>query len=1397
MEIDIVSGVCSHACTGQQEIDLRNEKMLKYKQVTSKEVKGMSRKHWITGLALALCLLVGRAAVADDIEFNFEIPTIPFPPEISDVSNSAAVTGATSFTVTASVVGQDQKKGFCDVIPKSECTTSDWYQAPDPDVDPNPPQIQKVKVYYYINDGVTSASSADMTYDSGLAKYKADVSLSGANEGDTVTYYIVAIDTRGNVAAQVPDKNQRPCPSSSSWDDTLSTPSTASCSYATSYTQCNEYQASTPSPCSTSYTMNDKDGDVCGEPNSSGDQSPISGPGADKVDMLGVSAGADSSYICTKIGLGDPPPDPNDSAPIEGYLMIFFNPDEPDLNPADTHIENAYAITYAPEAVGSDPTLVKVLWSGDCVTNPNTSNPLDCKLISAVGASEDLKIEYNQGSLRFMTKKSGTGNPYNVSYNLIGGSTSSSILVGLTGEINLSGGTAFWITDLTPGFAFYHTNKTVTVEPPGEPSAPIVTSTQCEGGTSVCTKSASQPSSNTCTINFSASLDASFTDEYRIYRNTVNNSTTATQVGTVPDVDGTSSYSYPDSHSTLDGTKYYYFLTSYNSAAAKETTMANASKANCTVEDWVPPSPPSITNAATPAGNSKKCEIDWSVGGDDPSLSQFYLSRDGTPINYENPLNAGEGLTEYSFPDPATLELGTSYSYTVTAIDLGENTAESSSSTCVPEDLDAPSQISSVIASNISGKLGVSLEWQASSESDLAGYNIYYCPQTNPLVDCRAEGEFTAMNSSLSPSTNYSKDSTTAPEIISGEGDYCFYVEACDDCDAQGTCSSNGGSPNCSGFPSGGADSTLYVKCLTLTEIPDTAPPAWPSWVTEDPGNEIYPCYAPPEGNKIELSWNKVCYYADGTEFTDGTNPNCATPTPEQVVGYKVIHGASGAIPSAASAGASDIAGSTSVGSPTSIDHTNLVNGTQYCYNVYAVDAGANFSTDGPGGTKVEVCCTPDDTVAPSKPTMDTIAYTSISCSPTWNSVSDKDTLTYSVYRCDGGSTECTSSGDFTSVSTGITNPLSYPDYDVTTDETYTYCVTAVDAKPNESAVYETGSTTNCGICTPSDRPNPPTDAGAAVQASETGAKVYWTNSVDDDSSGGYNVYRCSTSGCSSATAVQSCVDGDRTPASPLLLNGEPVGDWYYGVTYMKDCEDEATESFLTDVPTAISDSAVTIISVTPACETQCIIVSSCKDYDADSGCVPVTSVDTSQTGSDGKFLSTGMSGLEVYLADTSSNLVGDTTTTTDSNGNYKLVINNAVAGLSTSSNYYMILKVPSAQKSGIACSPGFSGDDCYIILSKEVEIEEDTNVKISGLQLGGGGRAEIGNPDCSDSVDVGDLLILKAAFGSSTGGDSYKTYSDFDGNGTIDVEDFLILKKNFGKVLDAAPSTDANLCKQ
>jgi hypothetical protein len=1352
---------------------------------------------------MLFAVILATAGKAGDIDFKFEIPTIPYPPDISDVTNAPAVVGAATFKVSATILGQMQKTGKCDIVPKENCSATDWYQIDDPSITPNPPVIKAAKVFYYYEGDTSDGGSVSMTYNSTLGKWEGLVPIkAGMVQGATINYYIAAVDGRGNLASETPSTGEEPCPDIGSWDDTLATPLIDTCSYAEGYSECNKNKNTPPGNCGTNYSLGDKAGDVCGEPDAAGLQHLITGASADKVDMLGISAGAGSSVVCTKIGLGGPPPGPSDPAPIEGYLMIFFNPDLPDSNPADTHIQNAYAITYAPEAVGSDPTLVKVLWSGDCVTNPDAPDPLACKLISAVGDHPKLKIGYQSGSLRFITNKSGTGEVLTSSYNIIGSTSGKSILVGITGEINLSGGTAFWISDLTAGFAFYHRNKSVTVDPPGEPVAGAITKTSCSvdgsaSGVKLCPKSATKPASNKCRIDFLQTDTAAYTSEYRFYRNTSNSTTGATQQGTVAET-GAASYNWTDTHTTLDGRTYYYWETGYNSQAAKETKMGNAATTNCTVEDWVPPAAPNVTGAATPSGSTGKCTVTWTVDAGDPSLSKFWLSRDGSPINFDNPLTATSGITEYTFPDTKELENGTGYEYTVTAVDLGNNSTTSSSVTCTPEDLKPPSSITSLLAGNIPGKLGVKMEWEASTETDLAGYKAYKCKRLTSS-DCKVDTAFTAFNASVQTGTTFEKDSTQDPTLVSA--DFCFYVQACDTND------------NCSMFPPGGADNP-NVKCFTLSEEADLLKPAFPQGVA---------CTTPAEGNKVELTWNKVCQHSTGDSFADTT---CITFDPLEIQGYKVIFGASGSVPSAAEAQCANIAATVSTSPDPDATHKTktcgavtvpVVNGTEYCYDVYAVDAYNNVSVDGPGGSLAEVCCTPQDTQAPTAPTA-SMDSDDISCTPSWNPVTDKDTtIRYSVYRCTGSS--CSSSSTWESVSADILQAagLTYTDIVPDAQSPYTYCITAKDEASNESATYPATTQPNCKVCTPGNQAKAPTAVTAGpsgTTGANYGALVFWTKSKDDNGSdGGYKIYRCSNETCTSPTAVsgKGCTDLAASssavqnigPTAPITLSGEPADTWYYGVTYSSDCTDmEATESQLTGDSEAISSSLTIDPPPAPDCTGKCIHVSNCKDWtDLTANCSSINVLDTSQKGTDEKFLASPKSGVEVFVADSTGAMVG-TAATTDGTGAFAITIDNNSSAVNLDNKYKVVMKIPSAEKAGIACDSSFYDTEgsCYIVLNGEIILSDDDTktARSFGINLPpvGGGRAEIGNPNCDTVVNITDLVLLKPGFGTAVGDTAYKTYLDFDGNGIIDVADFLILKKYFGNELSAAPTPDATLCK-
>jgi len=1355
----------------------------------------MKRASWIVTAAMLAVMML--PAVLRAQSFSFEIPTIPYPPKIEDVNNSALVAGAPEFIVTATMYGQKQQKPKCDK-PIDDCGLSDWYMVDEEGVTPNPPDVKMAKVFYYKNLDTQTTLSVEMTKDTDLGdgkwKWKATLPLGGLGtlaEGDTVTYYIVAADGRGNVSSQVPDVGAQSatCPSSpAGWNPELSTPAVSSCQYMTSYSQCNVNINGVPSPCPTTYTMNDKQGDTCGEP-VGGNQSVISLP---KMDILGITAAADSTYLCANYGLGAAPPDPTDAPPIEGYLLILFNPDIYDDNPADVWIKNAFAMTFAPEVVGTDPSLVRVLWEADCLTNPNTANVLDCKLISVTGTDARLQIGYNAG-LKFIVKKSGTGNPHPDAYSLVGANTKLAYLIGVTGEINLSGGTLFWFTDLSAGMGFYHKNQTATAGTAPAPSAPSINNARCSvdgtsGTTSTCNKSATKPASNKCKISFAPSLDKAFVTKYKIYKNTTDTFPTGqAAVGEVTE-NGAASYSYTDTETQLKGQKSYYFMTSYNDAnsdpAKKETPTAQSSKTNCTFEDWDPPQKPSIATAKTPSGVEKKCKLDWTMPATDSSLKSFFMTRDGVALNFTNPMGANPTETSFNWTDSDELTLGQAYSYKVTAVDLGDNTNESGAITCTPEDLKPPSQITSLLATNLPLKLGIHLEWAASTESDLGGYNSYYCKMNNSAIDCRTKESFTKMNTTLMSSISYDNESAS---IFTGEGDYCFYTEACDNCTTTASCPSNSGTPNCSGFPAGGADSTMYVKCLSVSAIPDPVKPAFPKNVAVT---------VPTDGKKCKVTWEKNYVQSTGTPFD-----NVITPSPIDIIGYKIMRGPEGSVPVPPNPAVGTV---TISATALEFEDKNLINGTKYCYSVYAADAAGNVSESGPGGTKAEVCCTPTDTEAPSVPAL-TMNFTPTTCEPTWAKITDGDgsAITYKVYRCDG--TSCTTANSFNLADGCTMDPGGEPmctDYSVESGSTYKYCVTATDLAGNESSKYPAGTQPNCQVCIPAEPPTKPvTNTTAAATSDGFGAKIYWTLSEDDaGTDGGYNIYRCADANCASKTKKKSCTEllassatvKNVGPTAPITITPEDAGDWYYGVTYQKDCTSATTESLFTG--TAVYANPVTVNAPpAAACDSpsKCVVISNCDNYDSKTGCTALSEINPLEK-ENNVFKQVPKSGVDVLLMAQDGSFVGSSTKT-DSSGLFKLQINTTENPIVAANKYKVVLKIAAADKAGIPCTSGNDNpaNDC-IILVKETTVKEDstvTKVAPAALPMSGGGKAEVGNANCDAYVNMKDFNVLKAAFNSSSGDSKYKTNADFNGDGIVNMKDFNILKANFSKAFSADTS--------
>ena len=856
----------------------------------------------IAGAALALAVLLSCGAIADDVKFEFDIPTIPKTPKISAIVNSSAVQGAV-MTVYATIEGQEQMQACCgEDCDQKDCAMAEWWGRPDPTVVPNPPCIPNPngtgnclkqgnpKLYYYINEVAATRPPVTMSYNSDTGKFEGQVDLSTAVVGDIVTYYIVAVDGRGNVTSQLPSPDNASCSSITSWNNLYETAPTNNCTMMSSYERCSNNQTGSPS-CGTTYSVNDPTGDTCGEPDANGNQSVVSG--WQILDIGGYSASSGKGYgelptddvVCTKIKLGGQPPQSGSGA-IEGYLMIFFNPDIADPNPADVYFPNAFAVSFAPKAEAIDPNLAKVLWNGDCVTNPNTPDPLACKLVVGTDTETKLKIGYTNSELRFIAKNSLPNGKA-----IIGSTSKSTTMVFLTGKIQLSGGTPFFVVDLTPGLDMLKENRSVTVAPPGKPAPPILKSSTCQTGgvgtTSTCIKQGTTipAGGNNCNFEILPSPDKSFTSYYNVYYNTVNDKATATLVGALSGASNfpenssalyNKTYNIPSSGNQLNGNPRYFFFSAFNSTAEpgnQETVQAQWTSAICTPEDWVAPAAPTSFACGTPSGQEEKCYCTWVADkASDPSLYGFDIRRGGVQLNTT-------AILPNSFDDPDLIN-ATTYSYEVRAIDVGDNKSSWTPTSCIPQDLKPPSKIEPSVVLQM-GKYGVVVNWEPSAEDDMlgGGYNVYYCQKATPASCGEDSGGlpvgYSKLNGSLIAHPAVLNPMSLSNDTAFGSTDqeWCFWVEACDNCKTASTCPSNTGA-NCSAF----ATIYQYRKCITITSVVPDVAPLWPE-------NQVVT--ADPTGQTCVLTWSQVC-----ADEGDGGGPfaNCDYPTPDELVGYKIMH---------------------------------------------------------------------------------------------------------------------------------------------------------------------------------------------------------------------------------------------------------------------------------------------------------------------------------------------------------------------------------------------------------------------------------------------------------------------------------------------------------------------------
>jgi len=1384
-------------------------------------------------LSTLFLLAFSATAFSGSPNFTFDIPTIPQCPELSEVSNSTPVAGTEYFTVSANIQGVEQKEACCGPnCDRSDCSMEDWYMRPDPNVFPNPTCIPNAnghpdfadyeeyckkpgnpKVYYkaYPQAGESISGNVEMTYNSINGKFEANIPLAGLQQNDEISYYIVASDSRGNVISQLPDQTTVPCTSTSSWNTDYETPPLNNCSFMNGYDLCSNNQEGSP-VCGSDYSVNDPAYDTCGEPDSQGNASVVTG--VDLVDILGISSGAGKGFsdlpgqdvVCSRIGLMDAPPNTSEGV-IDAYVMIFFNPDINDPNPADIHMENAFAITYAPEVGGSEPNLVKVLWDGDCVSNPDTKDILGCKVFVGSDSESRLKIKYNNGDLVFIAQ-----NVLEDGRTMIGNSSKETTMIFGTGAIQLSGGTPFWLTDLTSGLTMQKITQSDTVREPGKPAAPGVKQRVCQatgtGDSPTCAKSDPKPASNECVMDITPSSDKLFTSYYNVYHSMTDNAADATLVTELSGAsgfpeDGSVNYTKSYSISTLDGKPHYFFLSSVNTGGSEplETDQGKWTKTSCTVEDWEAPDPPDAFTCSTPEGFDSTCKCQWSADYTaDPSLYGFYIKRDGVPLNPTAAI-----LTQNYTDSDESIENGLNYTYEVRAIDIGDNYSDWISTSCVPRDLEAPAQVDTLGVVLQSGVIGVDLSWEPESAEDIENYNVYACEQTVTST-CGADAQenpegyillndTTIISQPDPPETlTYSDNSSFGDK----EATWCFYVETCDNCVSAGTCPGQQES-NCSAFNT----MSIYRKCVFLTPTPETAAPLFPENQAAAPL---------PEGGKCKLTWDMV--RADEEDpFAD-----YIFPKPDELMGYYImranaIGGDCSNTPVPPPSSGTPV-GLASAGANPSFTDEGLTNGSQYCYRVYGYDSANNFSRNDPIPSPVS--CKPDDLLPPDKPEIKVpVGFSQNTCTPEWDAVEDNDTVTYNVYRCEGTEAECNDPGGFVHLGSEQqldacedTTDTQCEDWTLEPDTQYMYCITAKDAQPNESDIYDSEDTINCSPCMATSRCPQPTGVIAGEKGpSYYGVDVYWQHSSSDDGSGeGYYIYLCTGS---TADTCTTRLDEDNTPvngdysSTPYTIADAGVSveaSYYIGVSYEgKTCGESAIAVSENSVKLKPQDNCID----NPDCSISINIANAftkkelapCVEGDLDVNCQKVlaacaASTVTGCTEAARKFVTSPAAGITIELFDATTGTAVKAKSTLADGTLPEFALK--PSSINFTHEYSIRLRLPEgywneilaySQTDGAGCAPDSGDGECILEIDSTVDIGLNPSIGINAMEIPIDASAfggQFANPDCDEKVTLKDLAAVKKRF--FTNATMYHPAVDFNLDGKIDLKDLAMIKANFNK---------------
>jgi fibronectin type 3 domain-containing protein len=220
-------------------------------------------------------------------------------------------------------------------------------------------------------------------------------------------------------------------------------------------------------------------------------------------------------------------------------------------------------------------------------------------------------------------------------------------------------------------------------------------------------------------LSWAQPADPSRVTGYRVYRD-------GADIGSV---DGVATTSYVDT-AVAAATPYTYTVVALDSAG-HESDPSNA--VTVTTSDTVAPSAPSGLTA-TAAGETR-IDLSWTAAADNVAVTGYQIYRDGSLLDA-----VGGGTTTYT---DASVAAGTTYAYTVKALDAAGNASAPSDSALATTPFIQPSAPTALTATPVSDTQIV-LSWTASASANVTGYRIYRDGSASPVGT--VDGSTTTLN---------------------------------------------------------------------------------------------------------------------------------------------------------------------------------------------------------------------------------------------------------------------------------------------------------------------------------------------------------------------------------------------------------------------------------------------------------------------------------------------------------------------------------------------------------------------------------------------------------------------------------------------------------------------------